>query len=459
MRYISTRGRTEPMGFSHAVLAGLAPDGGLLIPEHVPDVSARLARWKRLDYTTLAEEIFRLYADIPASDLKPMIRDAYSSFDTGEVAPVIPVGGIHVLELFHGPTLAFKDVALQWLGRLFEYIVRQWGARLNILAATSGDTGSAAIYGVRGRRNINIFVMHPYRRVSPIQEKQMTSVLDPNVFNIAVQGTFDDCQAIMKSIFRDLDFKQRYSLGAVNSVNWARVLAQMVYYFYAGLRVLEHSGASQVRFAVPTGNFGDILAGYYAARMGLPIGKLILATNENDILARFFNTGEYRRSEVVRTLSPAMDIQVASNFERYLYYRLGEDPAHVRELMERFDRTGEIRVPLRAGTVDPLFVSRSADRAAILDTIRRYYEMHGCLLDPHTAVGVFVAEQFQAVDQPMICLATAHPAKFPEAVFEAVGRDIARHPVVDALRGKPTRCEVLPAEEQAIRDYITSHAC
>ncbi len=456
MQYISTRGHTEPMGFSDAVLTGLAPDGGLLIPEHIPDVSDRLARWQRLDYPSLAEEIFRLYTDIPSGDLRPMIRDAYASFDTSEVTPVVPVGGIYVLELFHGPTLAFKDVALQWLGRLFEHILRQRGARLNILAATSGDTGSAAIYGVRGRRNINIFVMHPHRRVSPIQEKQMTSVLDPNVFNIAVQGTFDDCQAIMKSIFRDLDFKQRYSLGAVNSVNWARVLAQMVYYFYAAFRVMERTGASQVRFAVPTGNFGDILAGYYAARMGLPVGKLVLATNQNDILARFFNTGEYRRSEVVTTLSPAMDIQVASNFERYLYYRLGEDPARVGELMEQFARTGRLRVPLRAGTVDPLFASRSADRAATLDTIRRYYEMHGYLLDPHTAVGVFVAEQFQDENQPMICLATAHPAKFPEAVFEAVGRDIARHPAVEALKGKPTRCEVLPAEEQAIRNYISS---
>lgn len=458
MQYISTRGQTAPMGFSDAVLTGLAPDGGLLIPESIPDVSGRLRRWQRLDYPALACEIISLYSDIPSDVLTSTVREAYQTFDTPQVAPVVAAGPVHILELFHGPTLAFKDIALQWLGRLFEYILQQRHARLNILAATSGDTGSAAIYGVRGRRNINIFVMHPHRRISPIQEKQMTSVLEPNVFNLAIQGTFDDCQSIMKSIFRDLEFKQRYCLGAVNSVNWARVLAQMVYYFYAAFRVMEATRAARVSFAVPTGNFGDILAGYYAVRMGLPVRRLVLATNENDILARFFNTGEYRRGRVVSTLSPAMDIQVASNFERYLYYRLGENTEQVRSLMDQFARTGALRVPLRSGRVDPLIVSRAADRAATLSTIQRYYENCGYLLDPHTAVGVFVAEQFLDPDSPMICLATAHPAKFPEAIFEAVGLDIARHPVIESLKGKPTRCEVLAADERAVRDYIVHHA-
>jgi len=458
MNYISTRGKTEPMDFQQAVMTGLAPDGGLLLPERVPLVADRLADWSRLSYRELALELFRLYTDLPETVLRKLIDTAYASFRHPEVTPVVPLADLFVLELFHGPTLAFKDVALQWLGPLFSHILERTGERLNILAATSGDTGSAAIYGVRGRSRINIFVMHPKGRVSPIQERQMTSVLDPNVYNLAVAGTFDDCQNIMKSVFRDLEFKRRYALGAVNSVNWARVLSQMVYYFYAAFRVLEKTGASRVAFSVPTGNFGDIFAGYLAARMGLPIGRLVLATNENDILARFFNTGVYSLGTVVPTISPSMDIQVASNFERYLYYRMGENSTLLDEMMTQFGKTGRLAIPTEAGQgADDLFAAGVGDTAHTLATIRRYHEDHGYLLDPHTAVGVHVAGQHRRADEPMICLATAHPAKFGQAILDATGRDLAHHPLLDRLAGAPTRCAEAPAEEGAVRDFIARH--
>ena len=320
MRYVSTRDGGTPLRFTDTVLTGLARDGGLFLPDQIPDARARLDAWRRLPYADLAFEIMRLFADdIPDDTLAEMIRKSYAAFRHAEVTPVVQAGGIHILELFHGPTLAFKDVALQFLGNLFEHVLAKTGAEMNIVAATSGDTGSAAIYGVRGRARIRIFVMHPHGRVSPVQERQMTTVTDANVHNLAVDGTFDDCQDIVKALFNDLAFRDANRLGAVNSINWARVLAQTVYYFYAAFRVQDATGAAQVRFAVPTGNFGDIFAGYVAWRMGLPIDKLVLATNENDILARYFGTGAYSLGDVAPTLSPSMDIQVASNFERYLY--------------------------------------------------------------------------------------------------------------------------------------------
>lgn len=478
MRYVSTRGRVEPIGFQDSVLMGLADDGGLVVPESIPNVADRLDRWRRLNYNALAFEILRLYAtDLPEADLKGLIEKSYACFDPeGDpdpkrylsrlgtpVAPTVKVGPIHVLELWHGPTLAFKDVALQLLGNLFEYILSRRAsrapvgkARLNILGATSGDTGSAAICGVRGRSGINIFVMHPHQRVSPIQERQMTTVLDENVHNIAVQGSFDDCQRIMKALAGDLDFKREYALGAVNSVNWTRVMAQIVYYFRAVFDVQEATGAASVRVSVPTGNFGDVLAGYYALRMGLPISKLILATNENDILARFFNTGVYSVGPTVfQTLSPSMDIQVASNFERYLYYKVGSSPTKLCALMDSFSRTGSLTIqPGADGVVDCAFVSACADRESVLQTIRRYYESHGYLLDPHSAVGVAVAERFGLDAEPVVCLATAHPAKFPEAIRRATGKDIARHPRIDELMQLPTRCAVLPHDQEAVRKFI-----
>ena len=459
MTYLSTRGKTPEMGFSEAVMTGLAPDGGLLVPSRLPDVRADLKAWASLSYPELAFEIFSRFTDLPADDLRRLIDRSYAAFDHPDVAPTIPVGPVQVLELFHGPTLAFKDIALQFLSNFFEYHLKKTGGRLNILGATSGDTGSAAIHGVAGRERIRIFIMHPKGRVSPLQEKQMTSVLDDNVFNIALEGTFDDGQRIMKTLFEDVKFKDKHALGAINSVNWARVLAQIVYYFYAGLGVMRRTGAARVRFAVPTGNFGDVLAGYYAARMGLPVGRLILATNENDILARFFATGEYRMGKVVPTISPSMDIQVASNFERYLYDRVDRNPATLRGLMKTFGETGALSIPVADGEpVDALFTAGIGGTAKTLSVIRRYQREHGYLLDPHTAVGVYVAEQHLAEDEPMICLATAHPAKFPQAISDAVGRDIARHPALEALKDAPTRCITLPNEIKAVRKYVAEHA-
>jgi len=438
-------------------MMGLADDGGLIIPESIPNVADRLPAWRGLEYGGLALEVLRLFAtDIPEGDLGSLIDKTYGPAYGGEVAPTVRVGPIFVLELWHGPTLAFKDVALQLLGNLFEHILaRRPGARLNILGATSGDTGGAAICGVRGRGGISIFVMHPRGLVSAIQERQMTTVLDDNVHNIAVEGSFDDCQRIMKDLAGDLEFKRAYSLGAVNSVNWARVLAQIVYYFRAVFDVQKATGAGGVRVAVPTGNFGDVLAGYYALRMGLPISRLILATNRNDILSRFFGAGEYSLGEVVHTYSPSMDIQVASNFERYLYYKVDCDAGRLRELMSDFARTGRLRIPPGPdGVVDRSFAAGAGTEEDTLATIRKYHQAHDYLLDPHTAVGVSVAERLGLGGDPVVCLATAHPAKFPEAIRKATGKDIARHPRIDALMDLPTRCVVLPDDKQAVREFI-----
>ena len=460
MNYLSTRGGDAGLSFQDTVLTGLAHDGGLLLPETIPDVSDRLDVLAKLDYQSLAFEIIRLFAtDIPDEDLRAIIDKSYATFRAKEITPVVQVGDIHVLELFHGPTLAFKDLALQFLGNLFEYVLEKRGGRLNIVAATSGDTGSAAIHGMRGRRNISITVLHPHGRVSPVQALQMTSVLDPNVHNLAIDGTFDDCQAIVKTLFSDLPFREKYSLGAVNSINWARVMAQVVYYFYGAFRTMAATGSKTVSFTVPTGNFGDVFAGYVAFRMGLPIHRLVVATNENDILARCFQTGVYRRGSVSATLSPSMDIQIASNFERYLYYFVGKDPAVVRRLMETFREKGEIDLTDNGAPIDdPVFRAGRGTTEDTLAAIREMWERHGYLMDPHTAVGVSVGRRFTAEDPtPMICLSTAHPAKFGAAIERAVGKDIARHPLIDALKGAETRVDRLPADASAVAAFVASN--
>ncbi|MDJ0805853.1 MAG: threonine synthase, partial [Gammaproteobacteria bacterium] len=329
MQYVSTRGGVEPVSFAQAVMMGLATDGGLLLPESFPQVDGEaLQRWSSLPFAELAVEVMQPYVadDIGREDLQRLAHESYDSFDHPEVTPVVDAGAHKILELFHGPTAAFKDVALQFLGNLFEFLLERSGGHLNILGATSGDTGSAAIYGVRGKERIHIFILHPHNRVSPIQERQMTTVLDANVHNIAIQGNFDDGQRIVKELFNDLAFKHDYRLGAVNSINWARILAQVVYYFYAWGRITGGDTGRKLSFSVPTGNFGDIFAGYVALRMGLPVERLILATNRNDILTRFVATGIYQAGQVYHTSSPSMDIQVASNFERYLYFVMDRDP-------------------------------------------------------------------------------------------------------------------------------------
>ncbi len=464
MKYISTRGGIEPISFKQAVMMGLATDGGLLLPSPLPSVSANtLEQWRDLSYSELALEVMSLFvSDIPKEDLKDLIQKAYSTFDTEEVTPLVKVGRFYVLELFHGPTLAFKDIALQFLGNLFSYLLKEKGEFMNILGATSGDTGSAAIYGVKGKKNINIFILHPHGRVSPVQALQMTTVPDENVFNIAIEGTFDHCQAIVKAIFNDLDFKARYRLGSVNSINWARVLAQVVYYVYAYLRLNKETGATRVNFSVPTGNFGDIFAGYVARRiLGSPIGRLILATNENNILTRFVLEGRYVRGKVVPTISPSMDIQVASNFERYLYYLYDRDGSRVKQAMEEFDRTGELvfsqeeRARIRHD-----FTSASIDQATTVSTIREVFREKNYVLDPHTAVGFAAAERLanDLSEGQIVCLATAHPAKFPEAVRKAIGREPERPEPLKGLEGLRSRCEVLPPDIKAVKKYVERHA-
>ena len=454
MKYISTRGQTDPMEFTDAGLTGLAPDGGLLVPESFPDLSGDLDRLAECSYPELAFEVFSHFCtDIPAEDLRGLVDRAYRTFRHPETAPTVKVGDRYILELFHGPTLAFKDMAMQFLAQFFEYALEQRDEVLNILGSTSGDTGSAAIHGVRGKSRTNIFMMHPKGRTSPVQALQMTSVLDDNVFNLEVDGTFDDCQRIMKTLFADVPFKQAYHLGAVNSVNWVRVMAQIVYYLYSGLRVLKETGDQEVQFSVPTGNFGNILAGYYASVMGLPVSRLILATNENDILSRFFHSGVYRSGDVAKTISPSMDIQVASNFERFLLVLLDGNSEAVREAMTRFSETGSLDLSeRRKHPVMKLFTSDRADTRATNKTIQQVNTEHGYLLDPHTAVGVEVGDRYRNLD-PLICLATAHPAKFVEALVDAVGEE-PKHPVIDALEGAETRCEHMANDVEAVRAYL-----
>ena len=454
MRYISTRGGVEPISFSQAVMMGLATDGGLLLPEKIPSVDAEtLKRWAGLTFQQLAVEVMLPYVgdDLSCAELTELVAKSYASFTHQEITPIVAIGDMHILELFHGPTAAFKDVALQFLGNLFELLLERSDGHLNILGATSGDTGSAAIYGVRGQKRIDIFILHPYQRVSPIQERQMTTVLDANVHNIAIKGTFDDGQRIVKQLFNDLEFKQGYNLGAVNSINWARILAQVVYYFYAWGRVTEGNPDRRLTFSVPTGNFGDIFAGYIAMRMGLPVDKLVLATNCNDILSRFVNSGVYQAREVHHTKSPSMDIQISSNFERYLYYLMDENPDRVRELMEQMASAGRIEVSEeKQERVRKLFQAKAVGETETLEQIRATYRYSKYILDPHTAVGVRAAQGIPGA----VCLATAHPAKFGGAVREAIGVEADPPPSLQGLLEKESRCAFLQADSAVIKKFM-----
>ena len=459
MRYISTRGGIQPIAFEDAVMMGLASDGGLLLPQSYPAVSrGQLDEWRSLSYPELALEVIsRFVDDIPAADLKTIIDHSYASFTHPEITPVVKQDGVYILELFHGVTLAFKDVALQFLGNLFEYILAERRQKLNIVGATSGDTGSAAIHGVRGKKGITIFILHPYGKTSAVQALQMTSVTDDNVHNIAVHGTFDDCQDMVKALFGDLEFKDRYYLGAVNSINWARVLAQVVYYFHAWLRVTEDTD-KPVNFSVPTGNFGDIFAGYVAKKMGLPISKLLLATNENNILTRFINGCDYSLGDVVPTVSPSMDIQIASNFERYLYHLFSDNSGRVKDAFVELKEHGRISfTPSEMIQVRRDFCSTSVNQSATLETIRNFHTETGYLLDPHTAVGVRAALEILPADSARICLATAHPAKFCETVEKAIGEAVPVPESVKKLEGKPVRCEIMDADLEKVRAFIVAH--
>jgi threonine synthase len=456
MKYISTRGKTEKVSFKDAVMMGLAEDGGLLLPETVPSVAEKLDKLATLSYKELAYEIISLFAtDIPESDLRTLIEKSYSTFETPEVAPVVKKGSVYIQELFHGPTFAFKDVALQLLGNLFEYILKERNEQLNIIGATSGDTGSAAIYGVRGKDNINIFILHPKGRVSAVQEMQMTSVTDANVYNLAIEGTFDDAQDIVKAAFGDIDYKKKYKLGAVNSINWARVLAQIVYYFYGYFKAKEQ-GAEKVRFIVPTGNFGNIFAGYFAKQMGLPLDKMVLATNENNILARFIKDGDYSTKEVVQTYSPSMDIQIASNFERYLYFLYGKDSAVIREKMAELKANGKITFSdSDMEKVHAEFGTFSTSNELTESTIKSFYESTGYVLDPHTACGVAAA--LELADADYVCLSTAHPAKFPDVVVKATGKAPEKPEGIAKLESLEKRCSVIENDLDKVKEFVASN--
>lgn len=423
MKYISTRGTAPKLSFEDTVLAGLAVDGGLYVPESVPTLSmAEIVEMGSLSYPELAYNIIsRFTGDSIAPDaLKNIINEAYKTFRHSAVAPLKQLdSNTYLLELFHGETLAFKDFALQFLGRLLDHILEKRQQKVVVIGATSGDTGSAAIAGCRGRKNMDIFIMYPHGRVSDVQRLQMTTVLDENVHNIALDGTFDDCQDIVKTLFADNDFREKNHLTAVNSINWARILAQVVYYFYAAIRL--GAPAKAISFSVPTGNFGDIYAGYIAKKMGLPIEQLIIATNRNDILARTLATGTYEMVGVEASLSPSMDIQISSNFERLLFDLHDKDGALIAEMMANFRSDKKLTLSPRAfSRLRAEFAAASANDEETKATIKACYQATGELLDPHSAVGLCAGNKARKNnDVPLVVLATAHPAKFPDAVESA----------------------------------------
>ena len=454
MKYESTRGKVKGLSFKDTVIMGLASDGGLLLPESIPEVSKRLASWRTHSYEDLAFEIMSLYIDdIEDDDLKEIINRSYATFDDPKVTPVRRLGDTYLLELFHGPTLAFKDVALQFLGNIFEHVLIERRMTVNILGATSGDTGSAAISGIRGKENINIFIMFPEGKTSPVQERQMTSILDDNVHNIGINGSFDDCQLLMKSVFSDLEFKADYNLAAVNSVNWTRVLAQVVYYFSAYYQMNE---PDEFDVCVPTGNFGNIFAGFIAKKMGLPIRRLNVATNANDILTRFFNSGTYERGEVNFTHSPAMDIQVASNFERYLFYKYEKDANKLISFFDQFLESDKAEMAFNTQFLDDDIRSASVSNAETIETIKRIREEYDYVVDPHTAVGLSVAEKQKQDGIPMLSLSTAHPAKFEDVL--ALSDIAVSHPSLDALKDLPTEKLVLDVDIEKIKALIRDAA-
>ena len=471
MNYLSTRGDATPRRFCEILLEGLAPDGGLYLPEHYPQVDdATLTRWRvayqTQGYAALAFEVLSLYIDdIPAADLKQICDKTYTEavFGTPEIVPLKKVeDGLYLQALSNGPTLAFKDMAMQLLGNLFEYELGRRGEELNILGATSGDTGSAAEYAMRGKKGVRVFMTSPFGRMSPFQQAQMFSLMDDNIHNIAVDGVFDDCQDMVKAVSNDLDFKRQYKIGTVNSINWARLMAQVVYYF-AGYFQATQTNAEKVSFTVPSGNFGNICAGHVARMMGLPVDKLVAATNENDVLDEFFRTGVYRvrsSADTHETSSPSMDISKASNFERFVFDLLGRDGAQVKALFGagltkdgRFDLSGAPAFAEAATRYG--FVSGKSVHADRLATIKDTFERFGVMVDTHTADGLKVAREHRQAGVPMIVLETALPIKFAATIVEALGREPDRPAQFEGIEALPKRVLRMAADAGAIKTYIT----
>jgi threonine synthase len=474
MKYISTRGNAPAKTFTEILLGGLAPDGGLYLPEQYPQVTrAELDEWRKLSYADLTYAVLsKFITDIPAADLKAIVTRTYTTAvysngradsDFSQITPLRTLEpGLHILELSNGPTLAFKDMAMQLLGNLFEYALAKQHQELNILGATSGDTGSAAEYAMRGKRGIRVFMLSPHGKMSSFQRAQMYSLQDPNIYNIAIDGMFDDAQDIVKAISNDHAFKAKYRIGTVNSINWARVSAQVVYYF-KGYFAATQSSDEQVAFAVPSGNFGNICAGHIARMMGLPIGQLILATNENDVLDEFFRTGVYRPRDTQHTYetsSPSMDISKASNFERFVFDLVGRDGAKVREFWSRVDQGGSFDIK-KTAYWDALpkfeFASGKSTHQDRIKTIRKLWEDYGVMVDTHTADGIKVGLEQRRPNLPLICMETALPAKFAETIQEALGREPERPAKLAGIENLPQRCEVMDADAAKLKEFIATH--
>ncbi len=470
MNYLSTRGHPDRKRFCEILLEGLAPDGGLYLPEQYPQVdTATLEKWRALPYADLAFEILSLYIDdIPAPDLRAICRKTYTQavFGTPEIVPVKKLqDGLYLQALSNGPTLAFKDMAMQLLGNLFEYELARRGEQLNILGATSGDTGSAAEYAMRGKKGVRVFMLSPLGRMSPFQQAQMFSLQDANIHNIAVHGVFDDCQDMVKAVSNDLAFKRKYKIGTVNSINWARLLAQVVYYFSGYLQVSQPGQGDRVSFTVPSGNFGNVCAGHVARMMGLPIDQLVVATNENDVLDEFFRTGIYRArgsADTHETSSPSMDISKASNFERFVFDLLGRDGARTQHLFgAQLSKTGRFDL-----SRDPLFqqaasrygfASGKSTHSDRLATIQQTYQQCGVMVDTHTADGLKVAREHLQPGVPMVVLETALPIKFAATIVEALGVEPPRPPQFEGIENLPKRVTEMAADVQPIQTYIQAH--
>lgn len=457
MKFISTRGEATPLGFCDAILAGLATDGGLYVPETFPQISKdEIAAFANRPYADVAFDVISRFVDgeIEDATLRDMIDGAYAAFKHPAVAPLVELESGHfVLELFHGPTLAFKDVAMQFLARVMDHILETRNLRAMIVGATSGDTGSAAIEAFRGRDNTDIVILHPHNATSAVQRRQMTTITDPNVHNIALEGTFDDCQDIVKAMFNNSEFRDRVKLSGVNSINWGRIVAQVVYYFTAAASL----GAPyrKVSFTVPTGNFGDIFAGYVAKKMGLPIEQLVIATNQNDILARTLETGAYEVTGVKKSISPSMDIQVSSNFERLLFDASGNDAAAISRMMQSLKQSGRFELGENTlANITSLFVAGRASEMQTNEVIGSVHKNAGYLLDPHTAVGVSVAREKQRLDAVMVTLATAHPAKFPDAVKMASGVEPALPQWLTDLFEREEKFDILPNDQKMVEEYV-----
>ena len=470
MEYVSTRGawHDAPKPFTSILLEGLAPDGGLAVPTRYPRLSgAELAALRPLGYAELAFAILsRFCTDIAPADLRAIVGRTYTveAFGSDDITPMTTLEpGLHLLHLSNGPTLAFKDIALQLLGNLFEHALRGGARTLNILGATSGDTGSSAEHAMRGKRHIAVFMLSPRGRMSAFQQAQMYALDDPNIHNLAIGGTFDECQDIVKAIAANAAFKRRHFLGAVNSINWARIAAQVVYYF-KGYFAATADDAQAVSFAVPSGNFGNVLAGHVARVMGLPIAQLIVATNENDVLDEFFRSGRYRprsAAETHATSSPSMDISRASNFERYMFDMVGRDPRELAALWRKLERDGEFDVtgtPAGECVTSSGFVSGHSTHADRIETIRAVHAAFEVVIDPHTADGVRVGRALRAPGVPLVCLETALPVKFAATIREALGFDPPRPPAYVGLEARPQRCTVLPADASRVEAFIAAHA-